>query len=202
MSKSKILFATNNEHKVSEINDILSALNIDIELVTMKSLGIDEDIPENGNTLEENALTKSRFLHKLYPEMAVIGEDTGLEVAALANKPGVHTAKYAGEARDPEANMKKLLEELKQHSNRNARFRTVIAYKDGADEVIFEGIVNGEIAHKKTGTGGFGYDPIFIPEGYDKSFACLGSEIKNKISHRASAVEKLIDFLKRNKLIK
>lgn len=196
MNKSKILFATNNEHKVSEINDILNALNIDIELVTMKSLGIDEDIPENGSTLEENALIKSRFLHELYPEMAVIGEDTGLEVFALANKPGVHTARYAGEARNPEANMDKLLEELKQHSNRNARFRTIIAYKDGANEVIFEGIVNGQIAHKKTGTEGFGYDPIFIPEGYDKSFACLGCEIKNKISHRARAVEKLIDFLK------
>lgn len=196
MNKSKILFATNNEHKVSEINDILNALNIDIELVTMKSLGIDEDIPENGSTLEENALIKSRFLHELYPEMAVIGEDTGLEVFALANKPGVHTARYAGEARNPEANMDKLLEELKQHSNRNARFRTIIAYKDGANEVIFEGIVNGQIAHKKTGTEGFGYDPIFIPEGYDKSFACLGCEIKNKISHRARAVEKLINFLK------
>ena len=198
MNKTQILFATNNEHKVSEINDILDKNGAKIELITMKALGISEDIPETGSSLEENALIKCKFLHNLYPQMDIIAEDTGLEVSALGNDPGVHTARYAGEGRDPHANMDKLLNALNTHTDRRARFRTVIALIRKNQEIFFQGIVNGRIAHEKTGTGGFGYDPVFIPEGYEMSFAELGSDIKNSISHRALAVSKLIDFLLTN----
>jgi XTP/dITP diphosphohydrolase len=195
MNRNRILFATNNDHKVNEINDILQKKGSSLELVTMKSLGIHEDIPETGKTLEENALIKCKFLHQLYPDMPIIAEDTGLEVNTLDNAPGVHTARYAGEDKNPEHNMDKLLSALLNHSDRSARFRTVLAYIGPDQEQLFEGIVVGKIADKKTGKGGFGYDPIFIPDGYQQSFAELGKEIKSTISHRAKAVEKLIEFL-------
>lgn len=170
------------------------------------------DIPETGNTLEENALQKAQYVYDHY-HVSCFADDTGLEVEALDGAPGVHSARYAeGTDHDSEANMAKLLRELDGKENRQARFRTVICYIEKQDVCPcgctsikkihqFEGIVNGHIATEKHGTEGFGYDPIFVPEGYDKSFAELGEEIKNGISHRARAVAKLVEYLKRNKMI-
>lgn len=201
----KIVFATNNQHKLQEIREILGE---DIEIVSLKDIGCDVDIPETGNTLEENALQKAQYVYDHY-HIDCFADDTGLEVEALDGAPGVHSARYAeGTDHDSEANMAKLLHELEGKDNRKARFRTVIALiqkKDvcpcGCTSIKqvnrFEGIVKGRIATSKQGTEGFGYDPIFIPEGYDKSFAELGEHIKNGISHRARAVEKLVAFLKK-----
>lgn len=201
----KIVFATNNQHKLQEIREILGE---DVEIVSLKDIGCDVDIPETGNTLEENALQKAQYVYDHY-HIDCFADDTGLEVEALDGAPGVHSARYAeGTDHDSEANMAKLLHELEGKDNRKARFRTVIALiqkKDvcpcGCTSIKqvnrFEGIVKGRIATSKQGTEGFGYDPIFIPEGYDKSFAELGEHIKNGISHRARAVEKLVAFLKK-----
>lgn len=192
----KIVFATNNKHKLDEIRDILGH---EYEIVSLKDIGCDVDIPETGSTLEENALMKARYVFDNYG-LNCFADDTGLEVEALNGEPGVYSARYAGEGHDSEANMKKLLEKLGNNNNRQARFRTVIALvlKDSPKESItlFEGIVNGRIAYEKHGTEGFGYDPIFVPEGYDQSFAELGLDIKNKISHRARATQKLVKHLK------
>ncbi len=192
----KIVFATNNKHKLDEIRDILGH---EFEIVSLKDIGCDVDIPETGSTLEENALMKARYVFDNY-SLNCFADDTGLEVEALNGEPGVYSARYAGEGHDSEANMKKLLEKLGNNNNRQARFRTVIALvlKDSPKESItlFEGIVNGRIAYEKHGTEGFGYDPIFVPEGYDQSFAELGLDIKNKISHRARATQKLVEHLK------
>lgn len=192
----KIVFATNNKHKLDEIRDILGH---EFEIVSLKDIGCDVDIPETGSTLEENALMKARYVFDNYG-LNCFADDTGLEVEALNGEPGVYSARYAGEGHDSEANMKKLLEKLGNNNNRQARFRTVIALvlKDSPKESItlFEGIVNGRIAYEKHGTEGFGYDPIFVPEGYDQSFAELGLDIKNKISHRARATQKLVKHLK------
>jgi XTP/dITP diphosphohydrolase len=160
----------------------------------LRDLGFDVDIEESGKTLEENALLKAEFLYAKIGK-SVLAEDTGLEVAALKGSPGVHTARYAGEARDPEANMKKLLLELKGVSDRQAAFRTIIVLRHPKGTEIFEGMVNGSIAESRSGAEGFGYDPVFIPEGYDKTFAELPAQIKNQISHRARALQKLIQFL-------
>lgn len=195
MERKKILLASNNDHKVKEINNIIKLKKLDVEIVPLKSLGINNEIPETGSTLEENAMIKCKFLHSLYPKMPVISEDTGLEVFTLGYLPGVHTARYAGPAKNPIENMNKLLSELKNQEDRRARFRTVIAYLEGTTQKTFEGIVEGEIASHQCGTGGFGYDPIFIPYGYDRTFAELDQDIKNNISHRAKAFEKLIDYL-------
>ena len=196
----KIVFATNNEHKLSEIRAILGP---QFEVVSLADIGCHEDIPETGTTLEENALMKAEYIYNKY-HLSCFADDTGLEVEALDGAPGVHSARYAeGTDHDSEANMAKLLKELEGKTNRKARFRTVIALiqKEGdsticSREYSFEGEVKGEIATEKSGKGGFGYDPIFVPEGYDKSFAELGEEIKNKISHRARAVAKLAEHLK------
>ena len=201
----KIVFATNNQHKLQEIRDILGG---DFEVVSLKEIGCDVDIPETGNTLEENALQKAQYVYDHY-HISCFADDTGLEVEALNGAPGVHSARYAeGTDHDSEANMAKLLHELDGKENRQARFRTVICFIEKKDVCPcgytnikkvhqFEGIVNGRIATEKHGTEGFGYDPIFIPEGYDKSFAELGEEIKNGISHRARAVAKLVEYLKK-----
>ena len=199
----KIVFATNNAHKLEEIRNILGQ---SIEVLSLSDIGCHVDIPETGTTLEENAMQKAQYIWDHY-HMEVFADDTGLEVDALGGAPGVYSARYAGgEGHDSEANMRKLLGELAENNNRHARFRTVIALilkKDLcpcgcmsiAEKHQFEGIVEGQITREKSGAEGFGYDPIFQPDGYDKTFAELGSDIKNQISHRARATKQLADFL-------
>ena len=188
----KIVFATNNQHKLSEIRDILGS---QFEVVSLSEIGCHEDIPETGSTLEENALMKARYIHDNY-HISCFADDTGLEVDALNGAPGVYSARYAGgEGHDSEANMRKLLQELGNNNNRHARFRTVIALILNDEPVTFEGIVEGEIIKERRGGEGFGYDPIFQPIGYTETFAELGADIKNKISHRAHATRKLATFL-------
>lgn len=189
----KIVFATNNEHKLSEIKNILGSC---FEIVSLKDIGCDVDIPETAQTLEGNASIKSHFIYNNY-HLNCFADDTGLEVDALNGEPGVHSARYDEHTdHDSEANMRKLLAILGDNANRNAHFRTVISLIIDGEEHQFEGRVDGKIATEKSGTEGFGYDPIFIPEGYDKSFAELGEQIKNQISHRARAVQKLAAYLK------
>ena len=185
----KIVFATNNKHKLEEIKEILGK---DFEIVSLAEIGCHEDIPETGLTLQENARQKSTYVVEHYQQNC-FADDTGLEVDALGGEPGVHSARYAeGTDHDSEANMRKLLSKMAGVENRTARFRTFIS-------LIFEGRVDGHITTEKHGSEGFGYDPIFIPEGYDKSFAELGEEVKNKISHRAKAVKKLAEYLRKVK---
>ncbi|EID34114.1 MAG: non-canonical purine NTP diphosphatase [Prevotella sp.] len=188
----KIVFATNNKHKLEEIKDILGK---DFEIVSLAEIGCHEDIPETGLTLEENARQKSTYIVEHYNHDC-FADDTGLEVDSLNGEPGVHSARYAeGTDHDSEANMRKLLSKMSNVKDRTARFRTVISLIINGVEHQFEGRVEGRIATEKHGTEGFGYDPIFIPEGYDKSFAELGEEVKNQISHRARAVKKLAEYL-------
>ena len=188
----KIVFATNNKHKLEEIKDILGK---EFEIVSLAEIGCHEDIPETGLTLEENARQKSTYIVEHYNHDC-FADDTGLEVDALNGEPGVHSARYAeGTDHDSEANMRKLLSKMANVKDRTARFRTVISLIINGVEHQFEGRVEGRIATEKHGTEGFGYDPIFIPEGYDKSFAELGEEVKNQISHRARAVKKLAEYL-------
>ena len=205
----KIVFATNNQHKLSEIRSILGD---SIEVLSLNDIGCDVDIPETGTTLEENALQKAQYVYDHY-HIDCFADDTGLEVDALNGAPGVYSARYASMAgdsgqmsHDSEANMTRLLKELGNNNNRKARFRTVIALihkKDvcpcGCTSIKeihkFEGIVEGEIIRERRGGEGFGYDPIFQPDGYDQTFAELGMDIKNHISHRARATQKLADFL-------
>jgi XTP/dITP diphosphohydrolase len=194
----KIVFATNNQHKLQEIRDILGS---DFEIVSLNDIGCHADIPETGSTLEENAHQKAQYVFDHY-HLSCFADDTGLEVEALNGAPGVHSARYAeGTDHNSEANMDKLLRELGDTTHREARFRTVIslllADGDTTSEHLFEGVVTGRIDTEKHGTEGFGYDPLFIPDGYDKSFAELGEETKNQISHRARAVKKLEAFLKK-----
>ena len=211
----KIVFATNNEHKLSEIRSILGD---NFEVLSLKDIGCDVDIPETGQTLEDNALQKAQYVYDHY-HIDCFADDTGLEVDALDGAPGIYSARYAAlpdnplksgnskpVSHDSEANMTRLLYELGENNNRKARFRTVIALIQKKDvcpcgctsikEIHkFEGIVEGEIIRERRGGEGFGYDPIFQPDGYDKTFAELGMEVKNHISHRARAVAKLCDFL-------
>ena len=188
----KIVFATNNKHKLEEIKDILGK---DFDIVSLAEIGCHEDIPETGLTLEENARQKSTYIVEHYNHDC-FADDTGLEVDALNGEPGVHSARYAeGTDHDSEANMRKLLSKMSNVKDRTARFRTVISLIINGVEHQFEGRVEGRVATEKHGTEGFGYDPIFIPEGYDKSFAELGEEVKNQISHRARAVKKLAEYL-------
>jgi len=188
----KIVFATNNKHKLDEIREILGSK---FEIVSLKDIGCDVDIPETGSTLEANALQKAKYILEHFG-MDCFADDTGLEVDFLNGEPGVHSARYAeGTDHNSEANMDKLLRELGNNNNRKARFRTVIALLLNGETHQFEGVVNGNIAFEKHGTEGFGYDPIFIPDGYEQSFAELGMNIKNKISHRARAVNLLAEFL-------
>lgn len=191
MSSSKTLaFATNNEHKLSEIRSML----VDrYRIISLKELECEVDIPETADTFAGNALIKARYLYENY-HIDCFADDTGLEVDALGGQPGVHSARYAGN-HDSEANMGKLLDELKEKKDRNAQFRTVIALIINGEENLFEGIVRGRIATERHGKEGFGYDPIFIPDGYSESFAEMGVSAKNLISHRGKAVRKLIDYL-------
>ena len=190
--KMKIVFATNNLNKLSEVKKILGNR---FEVLSLSEIGCHDDIPEKGQTLKDNALIKAQWIYDKY-HVNCFADDTGLEVDALGGAPGVYSARYAGgKGHDSQANMKKLLEELQNTDNRKARFRTVIALIIDGKVTTFEGIVNGEIIREKRGGEGFGYDPIFQPEGYDKTFAELGVNIKNNISHRARAVQKLADYL-------
>ncbi len=188
----KLVFATNNPHKLEEIRAILGSK---LEILSLADIGCDADIPETAETLEGNALIKAHYVYDNY-KLDCFADDTGLEVDALHGLPGVHTARYAYPDRhDPEANMIKLLEALRENNDRNARFRTVIALIEKGKEHLFEGVVEGVIAREKSGTQGFGYDPVFIPEENSKTFAELGEDIKNTISHRARAVQKLAEYL-------
>lgn len=190
----KLVIATNNAHKLEEIRAILGDR---IELLSLKEIHCEEDIPEDADTLEGNASLKARYVYDRYG-LDCFADDTGLEVEALNGAPGVHTARYATDGHDTDANVRKLLSELAGKENRKARFRTIISLIEGGQERQFEGIVNGTIAESKQGDKGFGYDPIFIPEGYDETFAQLGVEVKNQISHRSRAVAKLCEYLLNN----
>lgn len=188
----KLVFATNNAHKLSEIRAMLGD---DIEVLSLADINCHDDIPETADTLQGNALIKARWVKERYG-LDCFADDTGLEVDALGGGPGVHTARYAYPDRhDPEANTRKLLAELQNKNDRSAQFRTVIALILNGEEHLFEGIVRGEIAPEERGTEGFGYDPVFIPEETGKTFAELGVDVKNRISHRARAVRKLVAFL-------
>lgn len=190
----KLVFATNNRHKLQEVRDILGER---VEVLSLKDIDCNDEIPETGITLEENALIKARWVKEKYGYNC-FADDTGLEVEALAGAPGVYSARYAGEECDSQANMLKLLENLTGKSNRNAQFRTVIALIIENKEILFDGVVKGVISEKKMGEAGFGYDPIFIPDGYGMSFAQMESTLKNSISHRYRATEKLNDYINNN----
>ena len=190
--KKKLVVATNNAHKLEEIAAILGD---EMELLSLKDINCHADIPETADTLEGNARQKAMYIYENYG-MDCFADDTGLEVDALNGAPGVFSARYAGDGHDSEANMQKLLKELKGNEIRKAQFRTAICLIMEGKEYLFEGIVKGEIIEEKRGGAGFGYDPIFVPEGYEQTFAELGNDIKNTISHRARAVEKLCKFLK------
>lgn len=187
-----LVFATNNPHKAREVEQILGGA---YSVKTLRDIGCLEDIEETEDTLEGNALLKARYVKEKYG-YDCFSEDTGLEVEALDGAPGVHTARYAGDAKDADANIDLLLHNLADKTSKNARFRTIIAIIRDKEEVLLEGICNGKIATERHGANGFGYDPIFIPEGYTETFAQLGDDVKNKISHRGKATEKLIDYLK------
>jgi XTP/dITP diphosphohydrolase len=187
----EIVFATNNENKTREIRHILGN---SFTLLSLSDLNINEDIPENEPTLEGNAMHKARYVNKIV-NMNVFADDTGLEIDALNGLPGVYSARFAGENKDSDANIDKALALMDSTKNRKARFRTVIALIMNGKEYFFEGIVNGQILEEKRGTGGFGYDPVFVPEGRNLTFAEMSLDEKNKISHRALAVERLREFL-------
>ena len=190
--KQRLVIATNNAHKLEEITAVVGDK---FEIVSLADIDCHEDIPETADTLEGNALLKARFVHERYG-LDVFADDTGLEVDALDGQPGVHTARYAYPDRnDNEANVDKLLRELQGATNREAHFRTVIALIIGGEEFLFEGRVDGHITETRRGTEGFGYDPVFSPEDTGKTFAELGVEVKNRLSHRARAVQKLCAFL-------
>lgn len=187
----KIIFATNNRHKLTEAQEILGS---GYQLVTPCDLGITEDIPEEQPTLEGNAFQKARYLYDR-TGLDCFADDTGLEVAALGGAPGVHSARYATEGHDFEANVRLLLHNLEGVSDRRARFRTVVALILDGQEYTFEGIVNGTIAESPRGGEGFGYDPVFIPDGYAETFAQMPAGLKNAISHRAIAVRRFAEFM-------
>lgn len=198
MNCKKIVFATNNAHKLEEIRQMLAGTGIDI--LSLADIGCHDDIPETAPTIEGNALQKARYIYDKYG-MSCFADDTGLEVRALGGAPGVYSARYAGgPGHDSEANMAKLLAELRPFTDRKARFRTAICLilANASQPVTFEGVVGGEITTERHGTEGFGYDPVFRPDGYADTFAQLGPEVKNKISHRALAVRKLVEYLKKN----
>lgn len=190
--RKSFVFATNNSHKLEEVRAILGKK---MELFGLKEIGCHDDISETADSLQGNALLKARYVFEKYHKDC-FADDTGLEVEALNGAPGIYSARYAGgNGHDSEANMKKLLHELEGVENRKAQFRTVFAVIIDGKEHIFEGVVKGEIVRTRKGTAGFGYDPIFVPEGYTQTFAEMGNELKNKISHRAIATKKLCNFL-------
>jgi XTP/dITP diphosphohydrolase len=187
----KIVFATNNAHKLSEVSAVLGE---GYQLVTLREVGITEDIPETGATLDENASQKARYVFER-TGLDCFADDTGLEVEALDGAPGVRSARYATDGHDFAANNRKLLSELDGKENRRARFRTVISLIQGGVERQVEGIVEGVIATQESGNEGFGYDPLFIPDGYTRTFADMSADEKNAISHRARAVQNLVKLL-------
>ena len=187
----KLVFATNNKHKLQEVRDIIGS---GVEILSLADINCNEDIPETADTLDGNALIKARYIYEKY-NVNCFADDTGLEVDVLDGAPGVYSARYAGDGHDSEANMRKLLENLTGKNNRNAQFRTVIALIIDGEEKLFNGIVKGTITEEKRGDSGFGYDPIFVPEGYSESFAQMDSSTKNSISHRYRATKQLSDYL-------
>jgi len=193
--KTKLVFATNNLHKLVEVRAILNGCG---QILSLDDIGCLEDIPETAPTLEGNALLKARFVHERYG-CDSFADDTGLEVKALDNAPGVYSARYAGESKNSAANRQKLLRELEDKTDRSARFRTVIALIQNGKEYLFEGVIEGEIIREERGTAGFGYDALFVPKGYTKTFAEMEMEEKNTISHRAEAVNRLKRFLDEEK---
>lgn len=193
--KKRLVFATNNAHKLEEIRAILGN---SIEILSLADIHCHADIPETADTLEGNARQKSRYVYEHYG-LDCFADDTGLEVESLGGAPGVYSARYAdGQGHDSQANMNKLLKEWKKKNDRKAQFRTIISLIEKGEERQFEGIVKGQITREKRGESGFGYDPIFQPDGYETTFAELGSDIKNRISHRARAVAALCDYLRKN----
>jgi len=187
----QIVFATNNRHKLDEV---AAKVGDRLQLLNLEDIGCYDEIPETGITFRENASLKSHYIYQKY-HLDCFGDDSGLEIDALNGEPGVYSARYAGTHGDHEANMDKVLALLAGQSNRKARFRTVISLLWNGEEHFFEGIVEGTIRHERSGAKGFGYDPIFQPDGYDITFAEMSLEEKNRISHRGMAVEQLIDFL-------
>ena len=188
----KLVFATNNRHKLNEVRAIVGDR---VEVLSLNDIDCHDDIPETADTLQGNALIKAHYIYEKYG-VDCFADDTGLEVEALDGAPGVYSARYAGEECDSEANMHKLLHNLTGKNNRNAQFRTVIALIIKGEEKLFNGIVKGTITERKMGESGFGYDPIFVPEGFSDSFAQMSSEMKNSISHRYRATQQLNDYLK------
>lgn len=189
---SRIIFATNNKHKLAEARAIIGDK---FDILSLEDLGYNGIIPENQDTLEGNAIEKARFIWEIY-KINCFADDTGLEVVALNGEPGVYSARYAGPECDANKNILKLLENMKEAHTRDARFRTVIAAIIEGKEYFFEGIINGKIAENARGNNGFGYDPVFIPEGFMETFAELPTELKNNISHRAQAIQNLAYFLR------
>ena len=187
----KIVFASNNKNKIQEIQSMLPE---SIQIVSLESIGCLEKIPETADTIEGNAILKANYITQNYG-FDCFADDTGLEVDSLNGEPGVYSARYAGEQRNADDNMNKLLEELLDKPNRNAQFKTVIVLNFEGKQYLFEGIASGEITLEKKGTGGFGYDPIFKPNGYENTFAELSLEVKNEISHRGKATKALLEFL-------
>lgn len=190
-----IVFATNNKNKLREIRDIVGSK---YNILSLSDINCHEDIPETADTIEGNALLKARFVKEKYG-YDCFADDTGLEVEALGNRPGVYSARFAGEDCNSENNINKLLSELEGIENRKARFRTVIALIKGDTEEEFEGVIYGNISHERHGEGGFGYDKVFVPENYEKTFAEMLPEEKNSISHRAKATRLLIEYLNKEK---
>ena len=191
----KIVFATNNQHKLDEIKKISKG---QLDILSLSDINCHDEILETGDTLKENALIKAQFVKDKFG-LDCFADDTGLEVEALDNAPGIYSSRYAGPNCDPEDNMQRLLHELQDKENRSAQFRTVIALLFEGKEHYFEGKVQGEITQQKEGTNGFGYDPIFKPDGYDQTFGKLSEEVKNSLSHRAIATRKLVAFLLQQK---
>lgn len=188
---NELVFATNNQHKLRELQQILGQ---QFKILSLEDIGCHEDIPENSPTIEENSMDKAIYVHEKYGKNC-FADDTGLEVEVLDGRPGVISARYAGDEKNMDKNIDKVLSELNNKKNRKARFKTVISLIIKNKRYQFEGIVNGTIIKDKKGKGGFGYDPVFVPDGYDITFAEMDAEKKNKISHRGRAVQKLVEFL-------
>lgn len=193
MSKTTICVASNNAHKIEELQQMLGA---QFDLKTMAEIGCHDEIEEYGTTFQQNSQIKAEYIFQKYA-LNVIADDSGLEVEYLNNKPGVYSARYAGEPTNHAANIQKLLQELGDATNRNAAFKTVITLILDGNTYFFEGEIKGSITKELKGEGGFGYDPVFVPEGFEKTFAELGSEIKNSVSHRGRAIAKMLDFLQK-----
>ena len=187
-----LVFASNNKHKIQEIKQLLPK---NFHISSLGDIGCEVDIPETADTIEGNAILKANYVTQHY-QLPCFADDSGLEVISLDNAPGVYSARYAGDQKNDEDNIDKLLQELKGKPNRKAQFKTVIALNIDGEQHLFTGIVTGKIITERKGENGFGYDPVFVADGYDKTFAELSSEEKNQISHRAKAIHQLIDFLK------